>query len=64
MLIITVYRVKLEKKSVQVIVKNTEAIERIRALKWALKSEREQILAMSGKDFIEFLEKVVLDEEE
>jgi hypothetical protein len=61
MLVITIYRVKLEKKSVQVIVGNTEAIERIRALKWALKSEREQILSMTGKDFIDFLEKVIMD---
>jgi len=63
MLIITAYRVKLEKKSVEAIVKNTEAIERIRALKWALKTEREQILTMTGKDFVEFLEKVIMDED-
>lgn len=64
MLIITAYRVKLEKKSVQAIVENTEATERIRALKWALKSERELILTMNGKEFIDFLEKVVSDEKE
>ena len=62
-LIVTAYRVKLERKQVQAIVQNTEAIERIRALKWALKSEREQILTMNSKEFVDFLEKVVSDED-
>ena len=62
-LIVTAYRVKIEKKQIQTIVKNAEATEKIRALKWALKSEREQMLAMNSKEFVDFLEKVVSDED-
>ncbi len=59
----TLYRVKLEKRQVDAIAGNIEAMERIRAIKRALANEKDILKCMTPEEFIDFLEKVVSDEE-
>jgi len=54
----TLYRIKIEKMQTDVMVKNARAAERIRTLKRLIETEKEIIISMSGKELIEFLEKI------
>jgi tryptophan 2,3-dioxygenase len=59
----TLYRVKLEKRQVDTFVRNTEAVERLKAVKRALATEKDILKGMTSEEFIDFLEKVVSDED-
>jgi len=58
MLILTLYRVRIEKRAVDLQVENAIAREKLKHLRMALEREQDMILNMSGKDFIEFLEAI------
>ena len=59
----TLYRIKIEKNQIAVIIKNAEAAEKFKALKQTIKKEKDAIMEMSGKEFLEFLERVVNSED-
>ena len=61
-LIATLYRIKIEKKTIEIQYANALALKTIRALKTILNNERDEILNMTGKEFVEFLEEVCKDE--
>jgi hypothetical protein len=58
MFILTLYRAKIEKKAIDMQIRNAVAYEKIKYLKLALKREKEIIMNMSGEEFIEFLRSV------
>jgi len=58
MFILTIYRARIEKKAIDMQIKNAVAKEKLRYLKRALEKERDIIMNMSGEAFIEFLETI------
>jgi tryptophan 2,3-dioxygenase len=58
----TLYRIKLEKRQVDAIAGNVEAMERIKAIKRVLATEKDMLKCMTPEEFIDFLEKVVSNE--
>ena len=60
--IATLYRIKIEKKQIEVIIKNAVAAEKLRALRRIMEKEKSLINEMTGNEFIEFLKQVVNDE--
>jgi len=62
-LIATLYRVKIEKKTIEIQYANAKASKKIQALKRALNYEKDEILNMTGEEFIEFLEEVCKNED-
>lgn len=58
MFIITLYRARIEKRAIDLQVRNAVAREKIRYLKRALEKERDIIVGMTGEEFIEFLETI------
>lgn len=54
----TLYRIKIEKSQIEVLIENAKAAETLRELKNAVVREEELIRKMSGEEFIDFLKKV------
>ncbi len=57
-LVATLYRIKIEKKQVEIVAENTEAKKCLEILKKHIKLEKEEIIKMDGKDLREFLDSI------
>jgi len=54
----TLYRVRIEKRQIDVLIKNAESAEKMKLIRKALENDKNIFLEMSGQEIIEFLEKV------
>ena len=57
-LVATLYRIKIEKKQVEIVAENTEAKKCLEILKKHIKLERDEIMKMNDKDLREFLDSI------
>lgn len=58
----TLYRIKIERKQVEIIIKNANSAEKLRKFQKMVEAEREMIEEMKGHEFLELLEKLFEDE--
>lgn len=61
--IATLYRVKIEKKTIEIQYANAKALEKIQVLRTVLNNDKDEILNLTGEEFIEFLEEVCRNED-
>jgi len=52
----TLYRVRIEKRQIDVLVKNAKSAEKMKMIRKALKNDKSLFLEMSGQEIIDFLE--------
>jgi hypothetical protein len=57
----TLYRIKIEKKQVQVVAENAEYKKRVEIFKLLLEKEKEEIMKMSSEEIYDMLQKVLCD---
>lgn len=57
----TIYRIKIEKKQVEVVAENAEYKKRIETFKFFVEKEKEEFLKMSPQEIYEMLNKVFCD---
>lgn len=57
----TIYRIKIEKKQVQVVTENAEYKKRVELFKLLLEKEKEEIMKMSPEEIYDMLQKVLCD---
>jgi hypothetical protein len=57
--IATIYRIKIERKQVQVVTENAEYKKRVELFKLVLEKEKDEIMEMSPKEIYDMLEKVL-----
>jgi hypothetical protein len=60
--IATLYRIKIEKAQVKVVIANAKSAEKLLSIRKCVDREREEIEKMSGKELMDFLEQVLKDE--
>jgi len=61
--LVTAYRVKIEKKQINILIKNANAAEKIKMLKQTIKKEKDEILKMNSEEVLELLEEVCNNED-
>ena len=61
--LVTAYRVKIEKKQINILIKNAKAAEKIKLLKQTIKKEKDEILKMNSEEVLELLEEVCNNED-
>jgi len=61
--LVTAYRVKIEKKQINILIKNANADEKIKMLKQTIKKEKDEILKMNSEEVLELLEEVCNNED-
>jgi len=54
----TLYRIKIEHKSIKIAERNAEAYNRLRAISEVIYKEKDEILKMSREEFLEMLNEV------
>jgi len=61
--LVTAYRVKIEKKQINILIKNANAAEKIKMLKQTIKKEKDEILKMNSEEILELLEEICNNED-
>ena len=61
--LVTAYRVKIEKKQINILIKNANAAEKIKMLKQTIKKEKDEILKMNSEEVLELLEEICNNED-
>lgn len=59
----TLYRVRIEKRQIDVLIKNAKSAEKMKIIRKVLKNNKNIFLEMSGQDFIDFLEEACKNED-
>lgn len=57
--IATIYRIKIEKKQVEVVAENAEYKKRVELFKLMLEREKEEVMKMTPEEIYEMLQKVL-----